>query len=194
MRSVTTEARRAQIVAATVEVIAADGFAQASFARIAGQAGLSSTRLISYHFAGKDDLVAAVFAHVVGLISREVGHAVAAEATAAGRLRAYIESVVGFTDSHRAEMTALLRVVLAGALPAGTEVEAPVPAHLEQILRQGQQDGELRAFDPRVMAMTVQRAVEALPLLLQSDPDTDCPAFAAELVTLFRLATRREAA
>lgn len=33
--------------------IAELGYAQASFARIAGRAGLSSTRLISYHFAGK---------------------------------------------------------------------------------------------------------------------------------------------
>ena len=59
-RSFASEARRAQIVAATMQVIAEDGLAQASFARIAERAGLSSTRLISYHFAGKDELIEAV--------------------------------------------------------------------------------------------------------------------------------------
>ncbi|MEP7024912.1 MAG: TetR family transcriptional regulator, partial [Actinomycetota bacterium] len=50
-RSVTAMARRSQIVTATIDVIAEVGFGQASFARIAERAGLSSTRLISYHFA-----------------------------------------------------------------------------------------------------------------------------------------------
>ncbi len=41
--------RRAQIV-----VLGEHGYGQTSFARIAKEAGLSGTRLISYHFAGKD--------------------------------------------------------------------------------------------------------------------------------------------
>ncbi|MDQ6657199.1 MAG: TetR family transcriptional regulator, partial [Actinomycetota bacterium] len=43
-RSVTANARRSQIVAATIEVIAEVGYSQASFARISKRAGLSSTR------------------------------------------------------------------------------------------------------------------------------------------------------
>ena len=82
-RSVTATARRAQIVAATVAVIAEEGYAQASFARIAQRAGLSGTRLISYHFAGKADLVAAVVEDVVTSIGEEVGALVRAETTAA---------------------------------------------------------------------------------------------------------------
>ncbi|CUR57284.1 hypothetical protein NOCA1120472 [metagenome] len=46
-------------------MVAEEGFARATFARIAERGGLSSTRLISYHFAGKDELVAAVVEHVV---------------------------------------------------------------------------------------------------------------------------------
>lgn len=49
-------ARRAQIMAAAIDTIAAAGFAGASFAHIAGKLGISRG-LISYHFAGKDDLV-----------------------------------------------------------------------------------------------------------------------------------------
>ena len=51
-RSFTEGARRAQIVQAAIETIAEAGFRHATFARIAERAGLSSTGLISYHFAG----------------------------------------------------------------------------------------------------------------------------------------------
>src|SRR5687768_12945642 len=64
-RSTAAAARRAQILEATIAVIAEEGFAKASFARIRERAGLSSTRLISYHFAGKAELVAALVEHVV---------------------------------------------------------------------------------------------------------------------------------
>ena len=191
-RSVTADARRVQIVAATIDVIAEEGFAQASFARIAHRAGLSSTRLISYHFAGKDNLIAAVVQHVVSAIGDAVGRRVHRESTAAGQLRAYIEGVVEFTDSHRREMRTLLQVVLSGALPVGTGADVAVPSHVESILRQGQFDGEFRDFDPAVMALAVQRCVEALPFALESDPDLDCAAFGRELVTTFTLATRAD--
>ena len=58
-RTFTESGRRAQIVASAIEVIAEVGYTNASFSRIAKHAGLSSTGMISYHFAGKDDLYAA---------------------------------------------------------------------------------------------------------------------------------------
>ncbi len=191
-RSATADARRSQIVSATIDVIAADGYAQASFARIAERAGLSSTRLISYHFAGKNELILAVVEQVLTSIGGAVGQRVRAESTAAGQLRAYIEGVVSFTAAHRDEMRALLQLVLAGALPGGTGADEAVPPHLEHLLHRGQEAGEFRAFDARVMALAVQRAVEALPFALESEPDLDCDAFSRELVTLFELGTRLE--
>lgn len=191
-RSLTAQARRAQILAATIGVIADEGYPQASFARIAERAQLSSTRLISYHFAGKDELMGAVVAQVLTAIGGDVGRRVAGQSTAAGRLQAYIEGVVDFAAGHRSEMRALLQMVLSGGFPAGTGADDAVPGHVEAILRQGQAAGEFRDFDPRVMALAVQRAVEALPFALEADPDLDCAAFGRELVTLFALATRRD--
>lgn len=178
-------------MAATVAVIAEEGFGQASFARITRRAGLSSTRLISYHFTDKSELVAAVVETVVTALGRAVGARVRGRSSAAGQLAAYIEGVVDFTASHRAEMSALLRVVLAGALPGGTGADEVVPGDLESLLRRGQATGEFRDFDPRVMAIAVQRSVEALPFALEAEPTLDCPAFGRELVELFALATRR---
>lgn len=177
-------------MAATVDVIAERGFGQASFARIAQRASLSSTRLISYHFAGKDELILAVVESLITAIGDHVGHQVWAAVTSADKLRAYIQGVVGFTSEHRSEMRALLQIVISGGLPQGTSADVAVPSHVEAILRQGQADGEFRSFDPRVMALAVQRSVEALPFALEAEPDLDCRAFCDELVTLFDLATR----
>src|SRR4051812_49545910 len=71
--------RRDQIIAATIEVLAGQGSANASFTRIAEQAGLSSPGLISYHFKTKEEL----WRQTVATISAErVANVVAATATA----------------------------------------------------------------------------------------------------------------
>ena len=57
------QARRAQIVECAIETIADLGFAQASLAQIAKRAGVS-TGVISYYFAGKDELIREVSAYV----------------------------------------------------------------------------------------------------------------------------------
>jgi AcrR family transcriptional regulator len=189
-RSVTATARRAQIVAATVDVIADVGYGKTSFSRIAERAGLSSTRLISYHFAGKDELIAAVAQDVVASIGRFTAQRVAAETSAAGMLRAYIEGTVESIATHRAPMKALLEIFLASGLRHDPATDQAVVGHVEAILRQGQAAGEFRDFDPRVMGAAVQRAAEGLPLLLEATPDLDCGAFTRELMTLFDLGTR----
>jgi AcrR family transcriptional regulator len=194
VRSITAQARRAQIIAATIDVLAEIGYRQTSFARITERADLSSTRLISYHFAGKDELIAAVAGEVIAAIGEHLGQRLAAQTSAAGRLRGYIEGMVQFTAEHRAPMKALLEIFLNGGLQYDANTDQGVVGHVEAILRQGQADGEFRAFDPRVVATAVQRAVEGLPFLLQATPELDCLAYGRELVTLFDLGTRRSPA
>lgn len=189
----TSHVRRAQIVEAAIAVIAEVGYARASFARIADHAGLSSTRLISYHFNSRSDLMDAVVADVIGRIGRHVGERIALQSTAAGRLREYILAVVCFIDHQRASMVALAEVVLGAGFEEGIAADRSATEGVEAILLQGQQTGEFRRFDARVMATTVQRSVDGLPFLLRSEPDLDCAGYAAELVTLFELATTSRA-
>jgi AcrR family transcriptional regulator len=190
-RSPAATARRAQVLEATIAVIAEEGYARASFARIAERAGLSSTRLISYHFAGKADLVSALVEHVVGDIGRHVGGLVMAAESPGARLSAYIEGVVGYADSHRAPMAALMQVAMAGAGGEATSGPSDL-GHLERILADGQSQGEMRDFDTHIMATTIQRAVETVVFRLQADPALDCAAYARELVELFDRGTRAE--
>jgi AcrR family transcriptional regulator len=195
--SVTGAARRAQIVAATIGAIAELGYRQATFARIAERAGLSSTRLISYHFAGKDDLIKAVIEDVYGELGGFMGERMREAAPGRAALEAFIRSLVEFIAGHEAQMQALMSVFLehrfddgSGSYDAATD-EPRARAPLEDLLTAGQECGELRDFDVFVMASTIQRALDGLPYLLRSAPGLDLDRYADELVTLFDLATRR---
>lgn len=195
-RSAAARARRAQIVAATIEVISNDGYRKASFARIAERAELSSTRLISYHFAGKDDLIRAVVADVYADLGRFMEQALRDQATMRATLAAYIRSLVRYIAAHRPQMQALMSVFLEHRFEDqtssyDTDSERRATAGLEEILRAGQQNGEFRTFDVLVMATTIQRALDGLPFLLRTYPDLDLDRHAEELVILFDLATHK---
>lgn len=197
-RSFTGEARRSQIIAATIETIADLGYGQASFARIAERAGLSSTRLISYHFAGKDELMSAAVAEVYDHLGRFMTARMAGVTCARDALRTYITALVGYIADNRSRMRAMMEIFLnfrgedgaSHSYDAGSENAAI--GHVQRILRDGQRSGEFRHFDTFVMAATVQRALDGLPFLLETKPDLDLTACAGELVTLFDLATRNE--
>jgi hypothetical protein len=147
--------------------------------------------------------MAAVVGHVVDAIGRYVGERLARVPTAAAALGTYISATVGFVETHRAQMTALLEIVLAGALTSDGEDPAMAAGgsgeprdlgsarHVEAILRRGVEAGEFREMDSHVVAVAVQRAVEGLPFLLRTEPELDVAAYGRELVTLFDLATRR---
>jgi AcrR family transcriptional regulator len=186
-------ARRAQIVEAAIGTIAELGYNQASFARIAERAGVSSTRLISYHFAGKDELITQILAEVYRVMGGFMTERVGGQPTAAAALEAYIRGLVEFIDTHRAEMRALMEIFLnfrgKGSYDAAADRSAL--GHVEAILRRGQRTGEFREFDPWVMAVAVQRSLDGLPFLLAAEPERDLAAYAEELVTIFELATRK---
>jgi AcrR family transcriptional regulator len=199
-RSLTAVARRAQIIDATIETIAERGYGRTSFARIAERVGLSSTRLISYHFAGKQELMEQVADKIIADIDSFVTGRLAGQTTASGALRGYLEANLQYIAGHRAEMRALFGIFLSGALrtddaeSAGDPVAAvtgvPPVSPVGQILRDGQLAGEFRQFDTVLVATSIQRTIEGIPLLLESRPDLDLEACARELVTLYDLAVR----
>jgi AcrR family transcriptional regulator len=189
-RSFIEQSRRAQIVDAAISAIAEVGYAKATFARIAERAGLSSTGLISYHFANRAELIAAVVDRVIGLISGFVGERMAHQPDPPTALRVYLEANIAFVAEHRAAMAALTEIFLNGGVPYGPAEEQAVTSPIEHILRSGQASGAFRAFDPTIMAALVQRAVDGFPLLLAGRPDLDPAAYAAEVTTVFDLATR----
>lgn len=191
-KTFTESARRAQIVAAAIETIAELGYARASFAKIAKQAKLSSTGLISYHFANKEELVRTVLEDVFSELGTFMAERMSTPESATAALRTYIEANLEFGAARPTRMRALLAIFLGGALDYDPANEQAALEPVERILRWGQDAGEFRDFDTKVMATTIRRAVEGPVFLLAGAADPDLTSYAEELVTLFDLATRRQ--
>ena len=194
--SVTEAARRAQIVSATIATIAELGYRKATFARIRERAGLSSTRIIGYHFGTKAGLMQAVVTTVLGIKEKFLLERAAGTTDRAEVLRAHIETEVAFLRDCP-ECVRVLREVAANAGdPDGWQLAGPMLKDLqagqfERLLRQGQQEGAFGTFSPPVMARTIAQAVDGAAEAYAADPSLDLDAYAAELVTLFVRATAR---
>lgn len=195
-RTFTERARRGQIVGAAIDTIAEVGYSQASLARIAAQIGISKG-VISYHFAGKDDLMRQVVIDVVEAGRTYILPRVVAAPTGPAMLRAYIESNLSFMREHRNYMVAVVEILRNGAFAAdgrhrvdGREIDVAAQLLREQLaLRQA--EGELRSeFDPGAMAVAIRATIDVVPHRLVRDPEFDIDRYAREVVTIFDLATR----
>jgi AcrR family transcriptional regulator len=191
---VTNQARRAQIVAAATDLIAEEGYQAATLQAVARRAGIRSTRTISYHFAGKDDLIEAVTAEIFRTIGAFVAQRSAAPDDPRQALAAYIRSAVALNDTHRTAMRALTAIVLdhrpGGDRPYDQQDEHTAISRVQDILERGRQQEVFRDFDPWVMAITVQRSLDGIAFLLDQRPDLDLGHYAEELVETFDRATR----
>ncbi len=195
-RTFIENARRQQIVTAAIDTIAEVGFAQASLARIAERIGISKG-VISYHFAGKDDLIRQVVIEIIEASRSYIIPRVFAESAGPARLRAYIESNLAFMREHRNSMIAILDIARNGGVMAdgrrrvdGRDAGVAVRL-LEEELARLQSQGELRRdFDPGVMAVAIRAAIDSVPHRLVGDPDLDIDHYSKELATIFDLATR----
>ncbi|MGW0229893.1 TetR/AcrR family transcriptional regulator [Actinopolymorpha singaporensis] len=190
----TNAARRAQIVDAAIETIADLGYAGASFARIADRAGLSSTRLISYHFAGKDDLTAEVLRMIQARFADVVRPKVAAQTTARGNLNAFLDANIEFLRTNRSHLVSMVEIARSASLvrriaPADRGRTGADLAGLEQLLREGQRSGEFGEFDPAVLAVFVLSLRNAVVDAYARRPDLDLDAYARELRQLVNRAT-----
>lgn len=184
-------ARRAQIVECAIETIAGVGYAQASLNQIAERAGISKS-VISYHFAGKDELIQQVIAHVSAAGSAFMWPRVAAEPTSAGMLREYVRSSLEFMRTHPKHVAAVTDILT--HYRSLTDDRGAQATPLEERLRQGQRDGEFREFNPGVMAWTIRAAIDEAGRRFVTDPDLDLDEYARELIATFELATSRHPA
>lgn len=182
------QARRRQIVQAAIETLAELGYTNTTFARIAERADISPS-LISYHFATKQALLAAVLTSVIEAIDASLTADLEGAPDHPTALRILIESSVRFFATRSTEMLAMEQLFGQGLEPA---VAATAQDHhdtmlieMEDMFREGQAIGEFGDFPTRPMAVTLQAALEAIPAELLAQPDTDIDAYAAALADLF---------
>lgn len=191
-RTFVASARRAQIVAAAIDTVAEVGYANASLARIAVRLGISKG-VISYHFAGKDDLIAEIITEVLQQARAYMQPRIDAQTTGPEMLRAYIESNLEFIRDNPNQLTAVVEIVRATFAGASSPFKGNRDAAvniLADMLTRFQAAGDLRPdFDPRAMAIAIRAVIDATPSRL-ADPAFDIDTYAHEAVTVFQLATR----
>ncbi len=177
--------RREEIVDAAVRVVAREGYHGLSFVKVVREADLSSTRLISYHFGTREELLQQAFAHVLARAAEFMGPRIAAEESIRGKIRAYITSNLEFLAEDLTYARAA--VELAANLP--TTGGNGGLALLESGFQAGQRSGELRPFDPHVMAVALRGAIDAAVLDIVTN-GTDSKRVTADLTDLFDRAIR----
>jgi AcrR family transcriptional regulator len=190
-RTFVNSARRAQIVDAAIETIAEEGYANASLARIAVRLGISKG-VISYHFSGKDDLIAEIVSQVLQRARAYMQPRIEAQTTGPETLHAYIESNLEFMRDNPNQISALVEIVratIAGAKsPFSGDRDAGVNI-LAELLTRFQAAGDFRAdFDPNAMAIAIRAVIDAAPGRL-ADPAFDIDQYTREAVTVFDRAT-----
>jgi AcrR family transcriptional regulator len=187
------QARRKQIIEAATATVAEVGYAQASLAQIARQADVSKS-VISYHFDGKDELLEQVAHQFFEETWAYMHPRVSAESTARGRIRAWVQSQLAYFSSHRTAFLAMTEIVTNhrprdGRRPFDAALHEE-SAEIARILRQGQQDGEFRDFDPRAVATIIGQAVEGALGQWMVDDTVDLDAHALALVDFIDHAIR----
>lgn len=188
-RTRSTAARRDQIVAATITVLAERGYAATSYDAICEAAGLSSKRLISYHFTTKEELLAEVLRRATADAAETMRPAIEAADGLPEKLAAYIRSNVEFIAARPDRVRAVQQIVFGGAQVPSEEADSAV-SRLVALFEAGQQAGVFRRFDSALMAITVRAAIDAVAgRLVGGAAPADC---ARELSETFDRATRVE--
>jgi AcrR family transcriptional regulator len=188
-----TKARLAQIIEVAIETIATLGYGQASLTQIASRAVISKS-VILYYFKNKEDLTHQVMTKIYTDAGNYMSPRVIAESTAIGMLRTYIQSNIEYIRLHPMQMIAIMEIMQNvrtedGRIRLDAFDQDTGLAPLEAIFAEGQQNGEFRAFDRRVMAMAIRGAIDALPPRIAAHANLDITAYGQELITLFERAT-----
>jgi AcrR family transcriptional regulator len=191
-RSFIEEARRAQIVAATIETLADIGYGKASLAQIAKRASISPS-LIPYHFTDKDALMYRTLNDITTFWDTHVQTAVAAGNTAGDQLSRYIQASLAYIGTRPTHFAALIEILFnartsEGVLLYRIDEEEPGLTLLKTILIRGQQTGEFRTFDAHTVAIAIRGAINEFFGEMHK-PHLDMESYTAEVVDLFIRAT-----
>ena len=170
--------RREEIVRAAVEVIAEKGIDELSLSAIEQRAGMSRGQL-TYYFKKREDILLAVFDHMVDMMRRRVGMEPCADLDSGGWARTQF----------------LLRMILTLPMPNPTfgalqhtflaqlghrEDFRQRLANLYEEWRAGMAEGLSRdlagapappAFSPRALATFIQAVIHGLAIQRAADPD-----------------------
>ncbi|RJO73341.1 TetR/AcrR family transcriptional regulator [Nocardia panacis] len=182
-----TVARKKQITGAAITLLGEIGYQATTLEAICKEAGLSSKRLITYHFSSKDDLFAAVADQIATDAETSVRSAFETATGARELLATVIRANVEFIADHLPQVRALQQILLNGDHGVWERHHVESLNGLARLFEQGQRTGAFRPFDAKVMAAALRASIDSMVPLLSTGLDPDqC---GNELVELFDHAT-----
>ncbi|MFE9557471.1 TetR/AcrR family transcriptional regulator [Streptomyces sp. NPDC006703] len=193
--SFTEQARRRQLIEATIDSIATRGYPATSLAAIAEQAGVSKAAVL-YHYASKDKLTEATLAHVLERFMAYVSERVEREDDPRGALVAYVRAMIGYQQANRRHVRVIVEMLLDDQ--GGTKLKTP-GSHdtggrwqgLAALLTAGQEARAFREFDTRTVALAIGGAIDGVIAHWLVHPELDLDAASKELVAFTLLAVER---
>jgi TetR/AcrR family transcriptional regulator len=190
----TEGARREQITALAIELIAERGYAGTSLAKIAEAAGVSNAAIL-YHFGSKNAVLESAYAKVINDLTASVSTAMAGAPSASRSIDAYVRSLVGFMVNNPTYLRLMVEVLTTADLgqpgqpPEAGPSTPPRWAPLADAMTRAQQEGDLRAFDTRTYAIALGGALDGVFAEALSDPGYDLDRAVDDLLDLFHRAT-----
>ncbi|AEV87890.1 HTH-type transcriptional regulator betI [Actinoplanes sp. SE50] len=185
--SFTERQRRAQLTAATIDLIAESGIEAASFAAIAGRTG-ASKGTIAYHFGSREELLLAV----TRSIYRDAADAmspVRQEACAADALRSYVATNIAWIAARRQATVALIILRTSGVSAVRTlcaAVDEAILADLSALIEAARAETGVPPAGTDDLARALRGAIDAFAIgLARRSAHLDADAYTAVLHHLF---------
>jgi len=161
----TVERRRIEILEATCDVVIERGFAGTRVADVAKKLGVSNS-LIHYHFASKEELLAAAFEHYAQKDLVDMQHDSDSAPTCVAKLWRLIESYVpeGSDDVEWMIWTDAWGEALRNPKmkPISQQLDEQSIAVFEKVLRAGNEAGEFHCVHPRESATRISGLIDGL--------------------------------
>lgn len=167
-------ARRNLIVETSLAILAAEGVEGLTFARVREVAGLSSSRLITYHFTDRHGLMNAVSERVLTDMGSAVGEAMSDSRPGLDQLAALLVANAEFMRDNRGHVVALAALAVRGLAPAAAATSTDTQTVIADLVRAAQGVGGVREdVDPEDVAFLIMRTLEGLAMAVAADPDLD---------------------
>lgn len=193
-QSFIAEARREQIIEAAIKALDEVGYVKASLAQIAKNADIS-TGLISYHFSDKSDLMNHLLTNLLERSTTYILERVAKEDTPQKKLNAFILASLAYQGTHRQRNIALLEIIFNERTPdnipyykLSDDQEDLIMKELQQILRDGQEQGVFGEFNVDVMSNLIQGAIGEYMLNNSITKKIDLETYSCELTKIIEKA------
>jgi AcrR family transcriptional regulator len=170
----TQQARRQQLIDATVATVAELGYARCSLQHIADAAGITKAAVI-YHFPSRSALVRAAYEQVIAELVEHVGARVEAAGSPAAAVDAYVAAMI----EHLAGRPAHIRMITEALDGDGTDIadRADRPARwrpLADLVDAAIAAGEFRAdLDARSAAIVLGGGIDHLLVEFLGDAGFD---------------------